>query len=91
MAGVTVSTEALEQAAAALGKYIEEVSGNIQKMKSAAKDCSDNMASDVYSMAAVQRLEGCLAELSRTIIEAQNLRVKIQSKKTEIESSLHGF
>ena len=91
MSGVTVSTEALEQAAAALGKYIEEVNGNIQKMKSAAQDCSDNMASDVYSRAAIEKLEVCIAELSKTVMEADSIRQKILTKKSEIESSMNGF
>ena len=49
MAGKTVDTESLGQAAAALGTYIADVKSNIQKMNDAAQDCSDNMGSDVYS------------------------------------------
>ena len=91
MSGVTVTTEALEQAAAALGTYIEEVSSNIQKMKSAAQDCSDNMASDVYSRSAIEKLEACIAGLSKTVMEAGSIRQKILKKKSEIEFSMNGF
>ena len=49
MAGKTVDTESLGQAAVALGTYIADVKSNIQKMNDAAQDCSDNMGSDVYS------------------------------------------
>ena len=40
MAGKTVDTESLGQAAAALGTYIADVKSNIQKMNDAAQDCS---------------------------------------------------
>ena len=91
MSGITVDTEALGQAAAALGTYIEEVNNNIQKMKDAAIDCSDNMGSDVYSKNAIIKLEDCAKELSATIREAEELRKRILEKKREIEDSGNGF
>lgn len=91
MAGKTVDTEALGQAAAALGTYITEVNNNIQKMKDAAQDCSDNMGSDVYSKKAIENLQICANELSKTITSAENLRRKILIKKKQIEDSVRGF
>ena len=64
MAGKTVDTESLGQAAAALGTYIADVKSNIQKMNDAAQDCSDNMGSDVYSKKAIANLQTCGKELS---------------------------
>ena len=66
MAGKTVDTESLGQAAAALGTYIADVRSNIQKMNDAAQDCSDNMGSDVYSNKAIANLQTCAKELSKT-------------------------
>lgn len=91
MAGKTVDTESLGQAAVALGTYIEEVKNNIQKMKDAATDCSDNMGSDVYSKNAISKLEDCAKELTKTITEAEGLRSKILAKKKQIEDSTHSF
>ena len=91
MAGKTVDTESLGQAAAALGTYFADVKSNIQKMNDAAQDCSDNMGSDVYSRKAIANLQACAKELSRTIQEAENLRRKILTKKQQIEDSVRGF
>ena len=91
MAGKTVDTETLGLAAVALGTYIEEVKNNIQKMRDAATDCSDNMGSDVYSKNAIAKLEDCAKELAKTIVEAESLRGKILAKKKQIENSTHGF
>ncbi len=91
MAGKTVDTESLGQAAAALGTYISEVNSNIQKMQDAAQDCSDNMGSDVYSKNAISKLGACAKELSKTIQEAEELRKKILAKKRQIEDSTRGF
>lgn len=91
MAGKTVDTESLGQAAAALGTYIADVQSNIKKMNDAAQDCSDNMGSDVYSKKAIENLRACVKELSRTIAEAENLRKKILAKKKQIEDSARGF
>lgn len=91
MSKLTVDTEALEKAAAALTKYIESVSNNIQKMKDAATDCGDNMGSDAYSNKAISNLEACVKELSKTLNEAVELRKKILDKKKQIEDSLRGF
>ena len=91
MAGKTVDTESLGQAAAALGTYIADVSSNIQKMNDAAQDCSDNMGSDVYSNKAITNLQTCAKELSKTIAGAEELRKKILAKKKQIEDSVRGF
>lgn len=91
MAGKTVDTESLGQAAVALGTYISDVKSNIQKMKDAAQDCSDNMGSDVYSKNAIAKLGECAKELSKTIAEAENLRSKILAKKRQIEDTQRGF
>lgn len=91
MAGKTVDTESLGQAAAALGTYIADVKSNIQKMNDAAQDCSDNMGSDVYSMKAIANLQTCAKELSKTIVGAEDLRKKILAKKKQIEDSVRGF
>ena len=91
MAGKTVDTDSLGQAAAALGTYISEVNSNIQKMQDAAQDCSDNMGSDVYSKNAISKLGACAKELSKTIQEAEELKKKILAKKRQIEDSTRGF
>ena len=91
MAGKTVDTESLGQAAAALGTYIADVKSNIQKMNDAAQDCSDNMGSDVYSQKAIPNLQTCAKELSKTISSAEDLRKKILAKKKQIEDSVRGF
>ncbi len=91
MSGNTVDTESLEQAAKALSGYIEEVQNNIQKMRDAATDCSDNMGSDVYSQKAIAKLGDCIKALSATIQEAQSLRATILKKKQQIEESQNSF
>ncbi len=91
MAGKTVDTESLGQAAAALGTYIADVKSSIQKMNDAAQDCSDNMGSDVYSKKAIVNLQTCAKELSKTIADAEDLRKKILVKKKQIEDSVRGF
>ena len=91
MAGKTVDTESLGQAAVALGTYIADVKSNIQKMNDAAHDCSDNMGSDVYSKKAIANLQTCAKELSKTISGAEELRKKILAKKKQIEDSVRGF
>ena len=91
MANKTVDTEALGQAANALSTYIDAVQNNIQKMKDAATDCSDNMGSDVYSQKAIAKLEACAKDLSKTLSEATELRKKILNKKKQIEDSYASF
>ena len=88
MAGITVDTDALQQAANALSTYIESVSDSIQKMKDAAIDCSDNMGSDAYSQKAIEELEVCAQELSITLRNAEELRSKILARKQQIEHSI---
>ena len=91
MAGKTVDTEALGQAAAALATYIADVENNIQKMKDAAQDCIDNMGSDVYSKKASDNLQTCAEELTKTISKAEELHRQILAKKKEIEDSDRGL
>ena len=91
MAGKTVDTESLGQAAAALGTYIADVKSNIKKMNDAAQDCSDNMGNDIYSKKAIANLQTCAKELSKTISNAEDLRKKILAKKKQIEDSVRGF
>lgn len=85
MAGKNVDTEALGQAAKALGTYIADVQNNVKKMQDAAVDCKDNMGSDVVSSKAITKLEDCAKQLSNTLKEAQDLQKKILSKKKQIE------
>lgn len=85
MAGKNVDTDALGQAAKALGTYIGDVSNNVKKMKDAAADCKDNMGSDVVSQKAITKLEECAKDLSSTLKEAQDLQKKILDKKKQIE------
>ena len=87
MSGRTVDTEALQQAANALGTYISEVTNDIRKMGDAAQDCSDNMGNDVYSQRAIAKLQSCRAALGKTMTQASELRQKILAKKREIEES----
>lgn len=90
MAGKTVDTEALGQAAAALGTYIADVQNNIRKMNDAAQDCSDNMGNDVYSQRAIANLQLCARELTKTIASAEELRRRILATKRSIEDSGRG-
>lgn len=85
MAGRNVDTDALQQAAKALGTYIADVSNNIRKMQDAAVDCKDNMGSDVVSEKAIVKLEDCAKELSQTLKQAEDLQKKILVKKKQIE------
>lgn len=85
MAGKNVDTDALQQAAKALGTYIADVSNNVKKMKDAAVDCRDNMGSDVVSQKAISKLEDCVKDLSATLKQAEELQKKILAKKKQIE------
>ena len=91
MAGKTVDTDALNQAASALSTYISEVQENIRKMQDAATDCSDNMGNDVYSKNAINKLQECVKEVSKTIAQANELMRKILAKKRQIEDSQRAF
>lgn len=91
MASNTVDTESLGQAASALDTYISDVQNNIQKMRDAATDCSDNMGSDVYSQKAISKLGDCIKSLSKTIEEAESLKKTILAKKKQIEDSQNSF
>ena len=81
MAGKTVDTEALGQAANALRTYVGEVQNNIRKMQDAAQDCADNMGNDVYSQKAIGKLSESSRSLSKTISQANELMGKILAKK----------
>lgn len=85
MAGKNVDTDALQQAAKALGTYIADVSNNVKKMQDAAVDCKDNMGSDVVSQKAIAKLEDCAKDLSATLKQAEELQKKILAKKKQIE------
>ena len=87
MAGKTVEIEALDKAAASLREYIGEVQTNIRKMHDAAQDCADNMGNDVYSRAAISKLQDCTNNLSLTMKKANELMGKILKRKREIEES----
>ena len=91
MSGTTVDIEALDQAAFALSAYIGEVSQSVQKMRDAARDCSDNMGNDVYSQKAIMNLGDCANELSKAMTEAEDLRKKILAKKQQIEDVARSF
>ena len=88
MAGKTVDTEALGQAASALATYIEDVKNNVHKMNDAAQDCSDNMGNDVYSMKAINNLQTCAINLNKAILAAEELRKRILDTKRKIEESV---
>ncbi len=91
MAGKNVDTEALQQAAKALGTYIADVSNNVKKMKDAATDCSDNMGSDVISKKAIDNLQSCVKDLSATLKQAEELQKKILKTKKQIEDRVSSF
>lgn len=91
MSGKTVDTEALERANIALQKYIGKVQYGINSLQNSARDCTDNMGSDVYSQRAVQLLESCIKEIKQSITKAEEVRQKILRKKREIEDSSRGF
>ncbi len=86
-----VEIEAMQQAVAALGVYIGAVSNNIQKMKDAAVDCHDNMGKDVYSAKAIDQLNICITELTKTISKAEALKTTISNKIQEILDSTQGW
>ena len=85
MASKNVDTEALQQAAKALGTYIADVSNNVKKMQDAAIDCRDNMGSDIVSQKAIVKLEDCAKDLSVTLKQAEELQKKILAKKKQID------
>ena len=87
MASRTVETEALGQAANALSNYADQIQQYIRKMQDAATDCSDNMGNDVYSQNAINKLQDCVQEVSKTIAQANGLMRKIIAKKRQIEDS----
>ena len=58
---------------------------NIQKMKDAARDCSDNMGSDKYSANAIADLEECIKKLSQAMEDAEETRRRIIETKNTIE------
>ena len=86
-----VKLESLGLAAAALDTYISEVKNNIQKMKDAAIDCSDNMGSDKYSQKPISKMQDCAKSLSVTIENAADLKKQILAKIREIEASDKNF
>lgn len=83
--GKNTSTEALGTVAAALERYISDMNVNIQKMKDAARDCSDNMGSDKYSANAIADLEECIKKLSQAMEDAEETRRRIIETKNTIE------
>lgn len=83
--GRNTSTEALGTVAAALERYISDMNVNIQKMKDAARDCSDNMGSDKYSANAIADLEECIKKLSQAMEDAEETRRRIIETKNTIE------
>lgn len=85
MTGKNVDTQALQQAAKALGTYIADVSKNIKKMQDAALDCKDNMGSDVVSQKAISKLEECAKSLSVTLKAAESLQKKLLAKAKKID------
>lgn len=82
-----VDSDALRQAASALATYISDIQLNIQRMKDAATDCSDNMGSDVYSQRSITKLNDCVKGLEKTIVEAEELKERILKTVRKIENS----
>ncbi len=85
MATRQVDVDSLVQVVNLLGTYIKAVNLDIQKMKHAAIDCSDNMGNDELSRQAISDLEDCAKELSKTTVEAEELKKKIQEQIKRIE------
>lgn len=83
-----VSTEALEDVAAALERYTSEMNNHVQKMKDAARDCSDNMGSDRYSAMAIEDLENCVKQLEESMYDAEGIRRAIIETIEEIERKI---
>lgn len=78
-------TNALGRVAAALERYISDMNENIQKMRDAARDCSDNMGSDKYSANAIADLEECIKKLERAMNDAEEIRRRLIDTKNTIE------
>ncbi len=78
-------TNALGTVAAALERYISDMNMNMQKMKDAARDCSDNMGSDKYSANAIADLEECIKKLGQAMEDAEEIRRRIIETKNTIE------
>lgn len=81
-----VDTEAMRQASAALGNYIENVNSYLAQMSDAAQDCSDNMGSDVLSRKNVLRLEEYIKEMRKALVGAEEVQERIQKHIDEIEN-----
>ena len=84
MGNTYLEIEDLEMAATALQEYIDDVQANIDVMKRAASDCSDNLGSDVFSARAVAQVEECAASLSGTLEQASEQKARIQTRAQEI-------
>lgn len=84
MGNTYLDDEDFEMAAAALQEYIDDVQANVDIMKRAAADCSDNLGSDVFSARAVAQVEECAASLSGTLVQAGELRALLLKKAQEI-------
>lgn len=74
----------LESAASALAEYIQGVQEAISTMTKAAKDCNDNLGSDVLTAKAVTQVQDCAKSLETTIQEAENLQKRIKNKVQQI-------
>lgn len=85
MAQRQVDIESLIHVSNLLGTYITEVNRDIQKMKHAAIDCGDNMGNDELSRRAINDLNECAQELSKTTAEAEKLRKEILKQIKLIE------
>lgn len=88
-----MTTEDMESVIQALQIYKQDVGENIQVMNNAATDCIDNMGSDVFSEQAASRLQECVAKLSGTLEQADDLIREVQkalSEVTEAENILRG-
>lgn len=83
--GKTVEIEALDMTVKALSVFILSIQEDIEKIKFAAVDCSDNMDSDEFSKQVIMRLGECTVNLSKSLQGAEDLRQRIIRKKRQIE------
>lgn len=91
MSGKNVDTEALRQAAKALGGFIAEATNSIKKLQYAAVECKENMGNDVISQKAVMHLAGCTKELTATLKHAEELQGKILARARRIDDFGNSF
>ena len=76
---------------AALDKYINTVSQNIESMKRAAITCTTAMSSDSISMEMVKQLTTSRKLLEASVDEAAGIKKKLEAEEIDITNNVGSF